>query len=520
MVAAPGEELPSPDSRAPRLSHLQWTNTVNELLQITTAGGYAKNFRADPRQAGFLFDRAGGSFVVDQALWTSYQEAAEAVAAYVVGDDARLAKILPSVAGDPATQAQAFIEGFGLKAFRRPLTPTEAKEYKALYDTAPGAYADVSDPFKSGVRLLLEAFLQAPDFLYRVETSTVQQGKLIPLGSFEVASRLSYSLWNSMPDATLLQTAAGVLDANTVAAEARRLLADPRARASLRTFGTELFDQQRFSSINPSSKGFPNAPAGLAGLATEENNRFLERSLFEKPGSFADLMTTPETVLNADLAKLYGLSGTFTSDWAPAILNSAERSGILTQIGFLAARATSENPDPIHRGLFIANRLLCQNIAAPPIAIPPLPAAGAKTNRENVSDHTEVPGSACASCHAAIINPLGFPFESYDAVGAFRTQDNGVPVDTTAMAKLGAQTLAVKNAIELAQGLALSPEAHACFGAHLLEFMLGRASAPLDQALTEHLRESSLNNKAAVKELMVQLTQSPTFLARSIVELP
>ncbi|MDX2051666.1 MAG: DUF1592 domain-containing protein [Polyangiaceae bacterium] len=519
VVAAPGEELPSPSSRVPRLSHQQWVNSVNDLLEITTASDYAKNFRTDPRQGGFLFDNDTGSFVVDQALWKSYQDAAESLAAYVVSDDARLAKILPANPGTVAAQAQAFIEAFGARAFRRPLTPAEAAEYKALYDTAPGAYADVADPLKSGVRLLLEAFLQAPDFLYRVETSSSAQGKIIPLNSYEVASRLSYALSNSMPDAALLQAAAAGLDATAVSSEARRLLGDPRAASVLNAFGIALFDQQRISTINPSTTTFPDAPKSLAALAVEENSRFLTHALFDKAGSFSDLMTATETVVNADLAKLYGLSGTFTSEFVPATLNPAERSGILTQIGFLASRATSQNPDPIHRGVFIANRLLCQNITAPPIAIPPLPAAGAKTNRQNVADHTEVPGSACVGCHSLIINPLGFPFENYDAVGAYRTQDNGVAVDAQSTATIGTQQVAVNNALELTQAIAQSPEAHACFSGHLVEYLLGRQSAPLDQAVIEHLRDNSLK-KATVKDLILQITQSPTFRARSVQELP
>lgn len=521
IVAEAGEELPSASSRVPRLTHVQWANTVNDLLQITTAADHAKNFRADPRQGGFLFDNNGGVFVVDQALWKSYQDAAGALAAYVVSDDARLAKILTSTVGDPSAEAQAFIESFGLKAFRRPLTPAEAAEYKALYDSAPGAYAELTDPLKSGVRLLIEGFLQAPDFLYRVEASTADAGRFIPLTGYEVASRLSYALWNSMPDPRLLEAASGALDATVAGSEARRLLADRRAAETLRHFGAELFDQSRFTGINPSTTAFPDAPMGLGGLATEENNRFLEQLLFDKAGSFADLMTSTSAVVNADLAKIYGLSGTFTADFVDATLNPAERSGILTQVGFLASRATSENPDPIHRGVFIANRLLCQNVAAPPVNIPPLPAVGAKTNRQNVAEHTEAPGSACIGCHAAIINPLGFPFENYDAVGGFRTLDNGVEVDAKSTAMLSGKAVAVNNAIDLTRAIADSADAHACFSTHLVEYLLGRESnQAFDQAVVEHLRDNSLTNKVAVKELIVQLAQSPTFLARSIQELP
>src|SRR5690606_5368514 len=122
----------------------------------------------------------------------------------------------------------------------------------------------------------------------------------------------------------------------------------------------------------------------------------------------------------------------FGSDFQQVELNGDQRAGILTQVGFLASHATSVMPDPIHRGVFVAKRLSCLTISAPPDAVPPLPEPGDKTNREAVEEHTEAEGTSCRNCHGVVINPFGFPFESYDAIGAFRTEDNGKPVNTAA----------------------------------------------------------------------------------------
>jgi hypothetical protein len=514
-----GDEAPSPATRAARLTHRQYANTLRDLLNVPMSEieSAVADLRPDPAQAGFLFDNDSLTLSVDGALFGSYQRVAASLAERVVGDAALL---------DQATgggDAEAFVRSFGLRAHRRPLDDAEVSEYLALH--AMGATLEPARPaFEAGTRLVIEAMLLAPSFLYRLELSGTEAGAVIPLDSYEVASRLSYALWSTMPDPMLFQAAAdgALTDSGAVAEHAERLLSDPRAEAMVAHFHEQLFETEKFASIEPSDNAFPDISSELGAYALEEHERFVRAVVFERDGDYAELLTSNETFVNADLAEIYGLSGTFTDAFVPATLAAGERRGILTQVGFLAANATSTTPDPIHRGVFIARRIACLPLAAPPAEIPPLPEPEGRTNREVIESHTQEPGTVCSMCHTPIINPLGFPFESFDAVGAFRTEDNGQMVDTRTSAPVSESgaPVDVANALELADALAASVDVHSCYTKHWIEQLNGRAVTSADDALRERLGEASARGEITIRELIAALVTSPAFLTRSTQELP
>jgi hypothetical protein len=229
-------------------------------------------------------------------------------------------------------------------------------------------------------------------------------------------------------------------------------------------------------------------------------------------------MTSTEAFVNDDLARVYGVEGSFGPEFVKVQLPPNERRGIFNQLGFLAANATSINPDPIHRGVFIATRVLCLGIAAPPDGVPPLPPIVGGTNREIVQNHTQS-SPVCAACHGTVINPFGFPFENYDASGAYRTSDNGEPVDASSTPRIDGAELPVDNSLELAEALGSSRQAHECFASHLVEYAFGRETERLDDALIEELTTASLGG-APILELIARIAESPAFLARSAEELP
>lgn len=517
--AAGFSDTPAPATRFARLTHLQWKNAVEDLFGLDDAEKYV-TFRSDPSQQGFLFDRDASTLEVDQVLWREYQRAASAIAERVTQDPSLFSRIVPADTGDPASRVRRFIAGFGLKVHRRPLSSAETDQYLALYDAARGAYPGMTD-FDSGIRLLLEAFLQSPHFVYRVERSTERAGTVVPLDPYEVASRLSFMLWDSMPDQALLDAAkSGALSRADLAAEqAARMLEDDRARAVVGSFHAQLLDVERYKSIQPSKTSYPAVSDSLAHDAEQETRRFVVSTVFEKAGSFADLLTSNETFVNRELASIYGLSGSYGAEFVPATLNPNQRRGFLTQVGFLASNASSVDPDPIHRGVFVAKRIACMPIGVPPGEIPPLPPPMGRTNRETVQDHTEKEGTACSNCHAAIINPLGFPFEHYDAVGAYRTEDNGHPVDAAATPSIGGQSLAVANALDLADALAGSPAVHECYARHWLEFAYGRAETAADSNLIQRLGKASADGTLSVKALILGLIKTEAFMTRSSKEL-
>jgi hypothetical protein len=511
---------PAPATRAARLTHAQWENSVRDLFGLAADTSFSSLLRSDPVQSGFMFDNDGSIMAVDDALWSGYEQAAANVAETVAGDAALLAAIAPQN-GDEGERVARLIAELGRRAHRRPLTPEESGEYSALFAMAPALYPDLPD-FEAGARLLIEAILQTPNFLYRLETSATADAGVIPLNSYEVASRLSYALWNTMPDAALFQAAAADLlrDPTEVSAQALRMLDDPRAESVVAHFHDQLLEVERYAGIRPSAAFYPNVSSEFGQHAQSESRRFVREIVFGQRGSFADLLTSSETFVNQELAEVYGVPGDFGGEFDKVALDPSQRQGLFTQVGFLALNATSANPDPIHRGVFIARRVTCMELAAPPANIPPLPAAEGRTNRETVQAHTEAPGTQCALCHAGIINPLGFPFENFDAIGRQRSTDNGHPVDTTSEAWTGSQSTKVANAVELTQALAASKAVHQCYAQHWLEFAYGRPHVAQDAGLIASLGERSLTTGLSIEELVIALVTSPAFLNRSTQELP
>ncbi len=502
---------PTVATRFARLTHAQWANTVRDLFELDVADELGRDFRLDPNQNGFLFDNYAASLSVDEALWREYQDAAAKIAERVTTDPARLAKLVPAV-GDDETRARAFIASFGPKAHRRPLSGAEANTYLEIFRTGQTAYSGMR-AFESGLRLLVEALLQSPHFLYRIEGNGGRTPGGVRLDGYDVASRLSYTLWNTMPDGPLFEAAAsGKLSQPAgIAEQARRMLSDARARSVMLRFHAQLFERDRLNQVSPSRARFSEIGDHFAENAGREADLFVGYQVLEQNGGYKDLMSSSETFVNAELARVYGLQGEFTSDFSKVSLDPSQRRGILTQVAFLASHSTSVDPDPIHRGVFVARRLLCEKLSAPPGMVPPLPASNGRTNRETVQDHTEAPGSVCATCHKWIINPLGFPFESYDAIGHFRTEDNGHPLNTASTASIDDKAAPVKDGVELAELIATSPQAHACYAQHWLEYAYGRPLTPRDQPLVGELGGKSAAGQLSVKELVVALLEAPAF---------
>jgi hypothetical protein len=510
---------PAPAGRFARLTHTQWENSVRDLLRLSETPGLSQTFPSDARSAGYAFDNDQVALEVDQVLAGAYASAAEALAARVTGDAAQLARLLPPDTGNDQERARAFISVFGERAFRRPLETAELDAYAKLFELGKGAYEDASG-FTAGVRMLIEAFLRSPFFLYRVESSTAASGATIPLSGYELAQRLSFLLTNSIPDDALLAAVrtGHLTSPSDVRREALRLLATPKAHDAVVGFHDQLFEFEKYENINPSPRTYPNLSKTFAESVLESSRLFIEDLVLGQSGTFQELMTSNQAFVNRDLAPVYGVSGNFGDEFIKVSLPENQRRGIFNQLGFLAANATSTNPDPIHRGVFIATRVLCIGIAAPPDGVPPLPPIQNGTNREIVANHTES-SPVCKACHGTIINPLGFTFENYDAAGAYRTMDHGQPVDAHTAPSLDGEQRQVANSLELADALGQSRQAHECFSSHLVEYAFGRKRSPVDEPLVTALTDASLEG-APIVELMVRIVESPAFLTRSTEELP
>jgi len=493
------------ETRLVRLSHPQYANTLKDLFGFTDS---AESFAPDSLN-GFKFD-SSSDLRVDSRLGPQYRSSAEALAERAVQDAGVFSRIVTCNVSDTACP-DTFIKSFGERAFRRPLSDAEASRFRSLFAQG-SALGDNGDAFHEGVQLVVEAMLQAPQFLYRAELS---QGQLkdgrMSVDDWEVASRLSYFLYDSMPDAPLFERArAGQLHTeDQIASQVTRMLGDARATSKFVSFHEQLWQFGRYSKIAPDAATYKNLPSNFVDRLLSASDAFLG-DVIDENGGLEEFLTAPYAYADGQLAAIYGKSA---SGNTPSRIDfpAGERKGFLMQAGFLASNSYAIKTDPIHRGLFIQRDVLCRAIPDPPpgaATTPPPPATTPiVTTRDEVTLLTGQ--SFCPTCHGQINEP-GFSFEGFDAIGRVRTQENGEDVDTAGSITLDGDKIPFQDAGDLVEALAQSDEARNCYVGRWLEFANGRELATVDVALRDRLAKQSLG----VKELITTLAISPEFRSR------
>jgi Protein of unknown function (DUF1592)/Protein of unknown function (DUF1588)/Protein of unknown function (DUF1595)/Protein of unknown function (DUF1587)/Protein of unknown function (DUF1585) len=504
---------PPATTRLARLTHHQYDNTVRDLTGLTL--GFAAEFLADPHQAGF--DR-GLDLQVGDVLAKAYRDAAEKVADTVVSDAAAYSRVVGCSPAQGDTCAKTFIAEFGKKAWRRPLTDAEQASLLTLFKLGPDV-VDAGDDFQKGVRVTLEALLQSPKFLYRIELSNQVDKGMIKLNGYEVASRLSFMLANTTPDATLLTAAANnqLGTPDLIAAQATRLLQTPNAHETVRDFHHQWLDLDIYpNKLTKDPKLYPSVTPDLAPVMQSEVEKFVDAVTFERKAGYASLLTAPFSYVNKTTAALYGVTGSFSDNLQRVDLNVAERAGLLTQVGFLATHAFSGSSSPIHRGVFIQRRLLCNQIPDPPAnvpSLPPLDGTSIKTTRQQVDQHTA--NEPCASCHHTFINPLGFGLENFDAVGRFRTSENGEPIDASGVLAGTEQRAPFSNGVELSHAIAGAPEAQLCYAKNWFRYTFGRQETDADSCDLSRIAEKLASDQYTALDVLTDLTRTQAFSVRT-----
>jgi hypothetical protein len=535
-----------------RLSRVQYENTLRDLLEWAVPDAGASVFD----EVAFLVERLpsdsrrsidgevhGGFRRLDQDVHQEHINAGYDVAVAVAEN--LTANHLAAIAGACATDADTsnddacidgFIRGFGERALRRPLGDDEVAFYREVYDadgltqgTEPEAFADV-----------IVVMLTAPQFLYLVEHADDEIDDapgVFRLSGWELASRLSYHFWQSAPDDELLEAARSgdLLTEEGYAAQVERLFADPRTTAALEEFyaewlwledlppldarvGTPVFDAFR-GDFDPQPESTSNMVQEVLDMASWYTERGTLTDLFTSDRSFA---TTP------DVAQIYGVAP-WDGAGDPPVFPQPERAGLVARAALLATG--SPNTRPIMKGVFIRKALLCDAIPPPPDnanAMPPELSPDA-TTREVVEALTEQEGTACAGCHAAFINPLGYATESFDALGRFRTEQTlfdeagnvtGTrPIDSTSIPRVDPNDdRPSAGAPDLSRYLVESERVQACFARHYVRWTFGRAEDVEGDGCMLNGITSALIGDAPLGEVLRQLALRDEFKTRMIEE--
>ena len=496
-----------------RLTSFQYANTVRDLLGASIDPG--DTFPTTTVAQGFRTYADSNIVSVNGA--EGIQDAAMAVAAQATGDLAALLGCDANGAGGDAC-VDGFLTSLLPRAYRRPVSEDEIAAIRKVYSDALADGFDATE----AAGMVLEVVLQSPQFLYRVEISSENgpaAGEIAQLGDYEAASRLSYLLWDSMPDDELFSLAeAGQLhDRAAIEAQARRMVDDPRARPVLGRFVEDWLQIQRLDSSTKDTAMFPEYGPDLDAAYRAEVGRFVDHAVWELDGTLTTLLTTPVAMVNGPLAGVYGVDGPATADeWAAVELDPTQRAGLLTTAGFLASHANAMTTSPVARGAFVRNQMLCQVLLPPAGLVIQLPPFDPDVSgRERLAQHRADP--ACSVCHD-LMDPVGFGFENYDAIGQWRTTEgNNLAIDASGeLAEAGEVGGPFVGGVELANKLASSELVRACVALQTFRAAAGREEAAADECSVVQTEERFLESGADMRELLVALTQTDAFLYRVI----
>jgi hypothetical protein len=517
--SCPTQELPRTPLR--RLTRTEYANSVRDLLNVdaTEAAGALP---ADEVTNGY--DNNANLLTVSSLHAEKYVTVSETLAKAAIANVATLTGNCDTAATGEEACARQFAQSFGRRAFRRPLSDSDVQGLMAAYAAGHdgGTHAE-------GIEVMIRAALQSSNFLYRLETTTPSGAAavLVPLSQYELATRLSYLLWNSGPDDALLDAAAQnqLATREQVATKARQMLGDTKARAAIANFFGQWTSTHRLDITTKVSSVFPAFTAGVKAAMKLELPAFLDYVLFTGDRTLRTLLTAPIAFVNADLASVYGVaapagaaSGLQRVDLPP----EQGRSGLLTQAGFLSVQGHPDQTSPVLRGKFVRAMLLCDPPPPPPddvnISLPEVDPNA--TARERFSGHLSA-GATCNGCHSAM-DPIGFAFEHFDAMGVYRELDGGQELDVSGEIydaddpSLAGPFMGVTG---LAEKLAGSTQVRNCLAMQMFRFAAGRQEGVADSCSLATVQETFGASNGDIIELIVALTQSDSFWYRTPVTL-
>ncbi len=489
-------------------------NSVVDVSCDATSGSRFERTWSDAlppevRPEGFVFDTHGASGFATATHVDAWLDIAEDVVALALDDIDGLVGC--DWRGAPAACADTFVRDFGLRAFRRPLTDAEVGRYVARITGA-------SD-FAAGLEEALQVMLLSPSFLYRSELGEPAGDGTYRLTPYEIASWLSYTYQGTMPDDALLRAAAdGTLSTRAgIEAQARRLLADPRAREPVAAFAEQWLGIEGVLNAVRAQSLYPGFGDALRTAMRAETRQLVTHVVFDGSGSFHELFTADYTFANDVLADVYGMPGVTGSELRRVAYPDDRRSGLLGHGSVLVATAHSDQTSPIRRGLFVRRALLCQEFGQPPANAGGVPEVDPDaTTRERFAQHTD--NEFCASCHV-YIDDLGFGFEHFDAIGAWRDTEAGAPIDARGNLNdaegFGTETDAFYASLpELANHLIATDSARTCFVRQYYRYSRGYLDGRADRCALESIDDAFVGADLDIREMMVAVTREPFFDVR------
>lgn len=489
-----------PAARLKRLTAVQYGNVMTDLF----GDGVLLPSSLDPDQ------RIEGLFAVGSAYTTissygveKYEGAAYDIAEQVMDDEtlrATWVPCAPTALQDDACAEQA-LAALGRRAWRRPLA---ADELSALVSVSAEAAVALGD-FHDGLEYGFAGILMSPNLLYRVEL-----GDGVAYDDWELATRLSFFLWNTAPDEELLAAAErGELSTDEgLQAQVDRMLADPRAVEGVRNLFSEMLHLDELDDLSKDPTVYTYMSDALGASAREETLQGVQALVFDDDASYLDLYTTQRTFLDRTLAALYDVPAPEREGFGEVWLDEGQgRRGFFGQASFLALNAHAVSTSATRRGIFVREVVLCQVIPDPPAdantAIPEV-SEDAATMRERIAVHLEDP--FCASCHQ-LTDPIGLGFENFDGIGRWRTTENDATIDPSGELD-GA---AFQDAWTLAEAVADHPSTGPCLSRTVLQYATGAVADELDDDLEQWHAEGFGQAGHRVLWLMRNVALSPAF---------
>ncbi len=504
----------SGEQPGPRLLRLltrdEYAHSVADILGIPVPD--VDNLPVEPRVGGFN-NNAAASVVtsrhIDEYIATAEKLVATALTtnrAAFLGCDSAL-----------ATCTKTFVESFGKKAFRRPLTTEESARYVAMFDPAL-----TGGTFDQGVTLVVSSIFASPSFLYRVEAGDAVGDGTYKLSPFETATALSYLFWGTTPDDELLGAASGgtLGTPAEIEAQARRMLASPKSRPQVAAFFTQWLNTSALLEANKDKQIYPAFTDQVRESLAAEQSAFVNYVVFDGTKKFDELFTADYVFANDALASFYGLGGaSLGADVKKVVVaTDSNRGGILTLGSVLASHAHSNESSPIKRGLFVRDRLLCQDMPPPPANVNTTPPGldPTLTTRERFAKHTADP--VCKSCHQ-FLDGVGYGFERFDGVGAYRMTENGLAIDASGELK-NRESLdtpssdAFNGPRELGAILAKSERAQTCIATQYYRFAHGFRESSVDVCAVRSLASTFKTGGTNLQELLVEVAKQKSFALR------